>query len=167
MAKLSQLNEVLREGAASSTARKRFEVVRFTLMVKKDVLYDIGNKKMGSPKEVHEMLSPYFANLDREHFVVVALGTTNRLIGINTASVGTVNASLVHPREVFKFAHKVGACFVILAHNHPSGDTEPSKEDREITKQMVEAGKIMGIPVRDHIVFGDTSYTSFVERGYL
>ncbi|MDR1604297.1 MAG: DNA repair protein RadC [Gracilibacteraceae bacterium] len=105
--------------------------------------------------------------LDREHFRVVLLNTKNMVVGIAPISVGSLNASIVHPRECFKEALRYGANAVILAHNHPSGDPEPSRQDIELTQRLAEGGKILGIEVVDHLIIGDKNFVSLKERGYL
>ena len=94
---------------------------------------------------------------DREIFAVMLLNTKNRVIGINVVSVGSLTASVVHPREVFKAACLANATNIILTHNHPSGDPAPSKEDISITSRLVQAGRLMDIPVLDHIIIGDNT----------
>ena len=103
----------------------------------------------------------------KEHFKLILLNTRNKIIRIGTISVGTLNASLVHPREVFKEALVHNAFSVILAHNHPSGDCEPSEEDIRITKRLRDAGKIMGVEVLDHIIVTTGGYFSFKEKGLM
>ncbi len=105
--------------------------------------------------------------LDREHFKVILLNTKNHVLEIESVSVGNLNSSLVHPRELFKKAILKSAAGVILVHNHPSGDPQPSDEDRQVTARMVEAGEIIGIEVLDHIVIGDGRYASLRERGLM
>ena len=94
------------------------------------------------------------------------LDARNQLLGINTVSVGTLNSSIVHPRECFKPAILMGAASIILAHNHPSGDTTPSREDIELTKRLRDAGEILGIEVLDHLIITDTSSLSLKEAGH-
>ncbi len=119
------------------------------------------------PNDALALLQPRMQLLDREHFVVVSLTTKNRVIAIETASIGSLNSSLVHPREIFKNAIRLSAAAVILAHNHPSGDPTPSREDLEITNRLVEAGKLIGIEVLDHLIIGSGSFHSFKEEGLL
>ncbi len=121
---------------------------------------------VSSPQDVDRLLRARMAHLDRERFVVVLLDTKNAVVGTPTVSIGTLSSSLVHPREVFKPAIQAGAASVILAHNHPSGKTEPSREDREVTKRIAEAGETLGIEVLDHLVIGDTFF-SFKEHGLM
>jgi DNA repair protein RadC len=100
---------------------------------------------------------------DREQFVCLHLDARNRINALEVVSVGSLNASLVHPRELFKAAILNNAASVILAHNHPSGDTTPSREDIELTRRMVQAGEIMGIEVLDHIIVGPEGFLSMKE----
>jgi DNA repair protein RadC len=129
------------------------------------------NKKVN----ISQLLSPQdvFDNLKdirvskKEHFVVFFLDSRNQEIKREVISIGTINASLVHPREVFEPAVKYLAVQVILAHNHPSGDLEPSEEDLTVNKRLVEAGKLLGIEVLDHIIVTKNSFISFKEKGLL
>lgn len=107
------------------------------------------------------------ANLDREHFVVLHLDGKNRIIARETVSIGSLNQTIVHPREVFKTAVHNGSAAIICVHNHPCGDPEPSDEDRDITRRLCEAGDIIGIKVLDHIIVGQGNYFSFIEFGYM
>lgn len=125
-----------------------------------------GRPVISSPADVERLLRGRIANLDRENFVVVLLNTKNEVIETSTVSVGTLSASLVHPREVFKPAIRASAASVVLAHNHPSGKVEPSREDREVTKRMSEAAEILGVEVLDHVIVGD-GYFSMKEHGML
>ena len=121
---------------------------------------------ISSPADVDRLLRGRIANLDRENFVVVLLNTKNEVIGTPLVSVGTLSASLVHPREVFKPAIRASAASVVLAHNHPSGKVEPSREDREVTKRLGESAGILGIELLDHVIVGD-GYFSMKEHGML
>jgi DNA repair protein RadC len=103
----------------------------------------------------------------KEHFKLILLNSRNKIIRVRTISIGTLNTSLVHPREVFKDALAHSAASVVLAHNHPSGDPEPSEDDLKITKKLVESGKILGIEVIDHIIIGKNNFYSFREKGLI
>lgn len=103
---------------------------------------------------------------DKEHFWVIILDTRNRIRIVELVSLGTLNSSLVHPREVYRRAVRFGASSLILAHSHPSGDCEPSEEDISLTRRLAEAGKIIGIEILDHIIVGNDTL-SFKERGLL
>lgn len=122
---------------------------------------------VSSSKDVAELLMGEMAYLKKEHFMVLILDTKNRILKKETVSVGTVNASLVHPREVFTQAIRLQATSVIVAHNHPSGDPFPSYEDRQVTTRLCEAGQILGIDVLDHLILGDHCYFSFKEKGLI
>lgn len=122
-------------------------------------------KSITSPRNVFEIASVYLDGVDREHFLVIMLDTKNKIIGINTVSIGVLSSCLVHPREVFKPAILANAAAIVLVHNHPSDDPEPSKEDVTLTKRLKEAGEIIGIEVLDHVVIGDSSFVSLKERG--
>ena len=125
-----------------------------------------GRPVISSPEDVDGLLRGRIANLDRENFVVVLLNTKNEVLGFPTVSVGTLSASLVHPREVFKPAIRASAAGVVLAHNHPSGRVGPSREDREVTRRLREASEIIGIEVLDHVILGN-GYVSMKEHGIL
>jgi DNA repair protein RadC len=125
-----------------------------------------GRPMISSPADVDRLLRGRIANLDRENFVVVLLNTKNEVIGTPLISVGTLSASLVHPREVFKPAIRASAASVVLAHNHPSGQVEPSWEDREVTGRLEKCAGILGIEVLDHVIVGD-GYYSMKEHGML
>lgn len=122
---------------------------------------------LSNPKAVFEYLMPRMAHLTREQFHVILLTAKNHVIDVECVSEGTLTASLVHPREIFKSAIRRSAHAVLLAHNHPSGDPTPSREDREVTNRLVESGRLIGIQVLDHLVIGQGRYVSFRERGLL
>jgi DNA repair protein RadC len=113
------------------------------------------------------LLRTYLAHVDREHFVVIMLDRKNRIIGINTVSVGSLTASVVHPREVYKPAILANAAAIVCGHNHPSGDPAPSSEDRTITRRLVLAGEALGIRILDHIIIGEQGHFSFADEGLL
>ena len=125
-----------------------------------------GRPVISSPADVDRLLRGRIANLDRENFVAVLLNAKNEVIGAPLISVGTLSASLVHPREVFKPAIRASAASVVLVHNHPSGKVEPSPEDREATMRLEESAGILGIEVLDHVIVGD-GYYSMKEHGML
>lgn len=121
---------------------------------------------LSSPGQVFEYLRERIGREKQEHFTILCLDTKNNLI-VEDVSVGTVNASLVHPREVFKKAILNNSSHVILAHNHPSGDPTPSEEDILTTRRLVESGRILGISVADHMIVSQNSFVSMRERGML
>ena len=135
----------------------KIENVRIKLVRESAGLYC--NNYISSPEDAAEIAAKFFEDMssDREIFAVMLLNTKNRVIGINVVSIGSLSASVVHPREVFKAACLANAANIILTHNHPSGDPAPSKEDISITSRLVQAGRLMDIPVLDHIIIGDNT----------
>lgn len=115
------------------------------------------------PADVFRLLGAEARTWDRERFLCVLVDGRHRLIGIDEVSSGTLTASLVHPREIFKAAILANTCAIILVHNHPSGDPTPSQEDREITTRLRDAARILGIPILDHIVLGHNDWRSLAE----
>jgi DNA repair protein RadC len=120
-----------------------------------------------SPEDVAELMMEEMRYLTQEHFVCLFLNTKNQVIGRNTIFIGSLNSSIVHPREVFKEAIRRSSAAIICLHNHPSGDPTPSKEDIDVTKRLIEGGRILGIDVLDHIVIGDAKYSSLKNKGYI
>ncbi len=119
------------------------------------------------PEDAAEYAMPRFKNEQREHFAVILLNVKNHILSMPVISIGSLTASVVHPREVFKAAIQQTAAAMILVHNHPSGDPTPSKEDIATTKRLVEAGKLMDIPILDHIILGNDKYISLKEKGVI
>ncbi|MCL4426106.1 MAG: DNA repair protein RadC [Firmicutes bacterium] len=118
-----------------------------------------------SPRDVGNLVMEKMRYLDREHFEVLLLDTKNQVLAMELISVGTLNSSVVHPREVFKVAIKRSAAGIVLVHNHPSGDPTPSRDDLEVSRRLVEAGRLLGIDVLDHVIIGDNRFLSFKEAG--
>lgn len=123
--------------------------------------------KISSPEDVYRLIYPKMREQKKEMFIEFCLNTKNQIIREDTISIGSLNANIVHPREVFKTALAESAAHIIVAHNHPSGDPTPSKEDIEITKKLREAGKIIGIEVLDHVIIGDGKHFSMKEAGHI
>ncbi|MHB8578461.1 MAG: RadC family protein [Ignavibacteriaceae bacterium] len=123
--------------------------------------------KITSPKEVADVFIPLLIDELKEKFIVVCLNSANKIIRYEVISVGNLNSSIVHPREIFKVAIENNSASIILIHNHPSGNPEPSNEDVQITKKIVESGKILDIPVFDHIIIAGIGYSSLVEKRLL
>ena len=121
--------------------------------------------RVSSPGKVAELVMPRLRFLKQEHFLVIHLNTKNRVLAIETISVGTLDSSLVHPREVFRTAIKNSSASLILVHNHPSGEPYPSNEDLNITRRLKESGELLGIPILDHIIIGGNKYISLREEG--
>ncbi len=118
-----------------------------------------------SPQDVSTLVMEEMRYLDREQFRIILLDAKNHVLGVKTVSVGSLSSSIVHPREIFKDAIARSSAAIILVHNHPSGDPTPSREDVEVTRRLVEAGRLLGIEVLDHVVVGDNRYVSFKEKG--
>ena len=123
--------------------------------------------KVTSPNVVADLLMDEMKFLQKEEFRILILDTKNQITKVETISIGTLNASIVHPRDVFKTALLNSANSLILVHNHPSGDTTPSNEDINITNRLIDAGKLLGIKVLDHIILGDNRYLSFQEKNLI
>lgn len=145
---------------------KRVDFIRLKMVRESSIIYS--NRTINSPKEASEVLRQFLENEDRETFIAIYLTTKNEPTAIHTISIGTLCASLVHPREVFKAGIMVNAAGIIFGHNHPSGIPEPSKEDIELTKRLKDAGNIIGIEILDHIIIGcEGKFVSLKERNQL
>lgn len=120
-----------------------------------------------TPQEVYDFLKNTLVSSDKERVISILLDNRNKIIGVDEVSIGTLNSSIVHPREIFKSAILSNATSFILAHNHPSGDPDPSREDLELTKTIQKASEFFGIDLLDHIVIGNGNFISFKDRGYL
>jgi DNA repair protein RadC len=146
--------------------------IKATFEIGRRVAIDLNNRiSIKSPEDVQQIVSqflgPAMRDYDREHFLVLYLDRKGGLIVKEDVSVGGLHSSIVHPREVFKTAVKRSAASIILAHNHPSGDPAPGREDIDITRRLIEAGQIVGIEIIDHVVIGDNRYCSFKEKGLI
>jgi len=123
--------------------------------------------KINHPKDVVALISPKLAGQKREHLIGIFLNSRKRIIKEETIFIGTLNASMIHPREIFKIALDEDAVAIILVHNHPSGDLNPSNEDIKITRELVKAGKLLGITLLDHIIIERKKYFSMREKGII
>lgn len=172
---------VARYGNLASLSTKSYSELIKTNGIKKDkaatlvAAFEIGKrtavqskwfseKKITSPEDVAEIFLPLLKDELTEHFYVVCLNSANKIIRIERISTGSLDSSIVHPREVFKVAIENSAKSIIFVHNHPSGNAEPSSDDISITKKLVEVSKLMEIPVFDHIIIAERSYSSFVQK---
>ncbi len=158
VAALQKNNGIGKDKAATLSAA--FEIARRILSQQKY----LSDKKITSPQDIAEELIPVLRDENKEQFIVICLSKSNKIIRKEIISVGSLDSSVVHPREIFKVAVENNAASIILIHNHPSGNPQPSNEDISITKKLVEAGKMMDIPVFDHIIIAGNTYTSFVEK---
>ena len=159
-----------KEESPSKPRSLRFRTIRpvfETLTIKENVPAYINAKtRLTAPRQVWEMFR-FLGMESKEWMLVLLLDGKNRLSAVDVCSIGSLNQSIVHPREIFKSALLASAAAIILVHNHPSGDTTPSREDLEISKRLKEASDILGIKLLDHIVIGEEEFTSFVERGLM
>jgi len=149
------------DSAKATTLLAAFELSKRALEVN-----DTNLPVINTAKDDYAQLSD-MRDLKKEHFVVLYLNAKNQLVHKETISMGTLNANLVHPREVFEPALKHSAAQIIAAHNHPSGDSKPSEDDLEITKRLVEAGKMMGVELLDHVIIATNNHFSFKEEKLL
>lgn len=141
---------------------KRVDIVSIKMVREGSTKYE--NRKIETPFDAYVLLKNFLEDSDREKLLVVCLDTKNQPINICTVSVGTLNSSLVHPREVFKTAILSNSNQIMLAHNHPSGISAPSNEDKAMTSRIKDAGVILGIELIDHIIIGSNEYFSFKEN---
>ncbi len=147
---------------ASPTRQYRIPIYRVALV--RDGSQKVDDKQMRSPWMAAHLFRQYLGDVDREHFCVMMLNTKLRVIGIHTVSIGSIDATIAMPREVFKPAILSNAASVILCHNHPSGETDPSRDDISLTARLAEAGSLLGIKVHDHVIIGDgTQFYAFSE----
>ncbi|MBG9587985.1 JAB domain-containing protein [Cytobacillus firmus] len=144
---------------------KRINIVSIKAVKESSLLYK--ERSVRSPEDGYNLLKLFLEDKDREYFIVIALNTKNEPVAINTCHIGSLNASIVHPREVMKLGILSNAASIIVGHNHPSGQPSPSKEDIEVTERLKKAGVILGIELLDHIIVGDESFVSLKEKGYI
>lgn len=161
-ASIEELSSIKGIGLAKAAQLK----ASFELARRKDE-HDYEKTPVKSHKDVVRLAGQKLKDKKKEHFLILCLDTRNNLIRIGNISTGTLDANLVHPREVFKEAIQSLASSIILVHNHPSGNPEPSDADIDITKRILETGKIIGINVLDHIIIADNNSLSFKEKGIL
>lgn len=143
---------------------KRVNIISVKIVKESSMLYK--QRRVRSPQDSYELFREYLGEVDREHFVVMCLDTKNQPTNITTVHIGSLNASLVHPREVMKTAILSNSASIICCHPHPSGDPTPSPEDVEITERLAAACKLLSIELLDHIIIGDDKFVSLKEKGY-
>ncbi|MBU2608925.1 MAG: DNA repair protein RadC [Chloroflexi bacterium] len=161
-ASVEELSQIKGIGLAKAAQIK----AAFELANRLDGYSETGKKPVvKTPEDVVALLKGRLKDKKKEYFVVLLLDTRNQLIKASEVSVGSLDASIVHPREVFKEAIAGSAASVILAHNHPSGDPTASEDDISLTKRLAEAGEIMGIDVLDHVIIGDDNFLSLKREG--
>ncbi|HNX24103.1 MAG TPA: DNA repair protein RadC [Spirochaetota bacterium] len=159
----------LREIAAEKgLGLKKAVKIQAAFEIGRRVITDITDlKHISSPNAVWNLLLPEIACLQKEEFRVLVVNNKNMLLKKIIVSIGTITEAIVHPREVFRDAIKEAGSGIIVTHNHPSGNASPSKQDIDTTKRLAEAGKIVGIPLLDHIILTNSSYYSMKENGYI
>jgi len=162
-ATIEELSQIKGIGLAKAAQLKAC----FELGKREELEPELKNFDIKDPEAVVKAIRASIKDKAKEHFKLILLNPRNKIIGISTISIGTLNASLVHPREVFKDAITHSAASVVLAHNHPSGDPEPSEDDIKITKKLVESGKILGIEVLDHIIIAKNGFKSLANEGLI
>jgi DNA repair protein RadC len=148
--------------------KKAAQIIAFREIVRR--LYEVNsvdNTKITCPKDVFDLVKGNLMHEEVEHFQILILDTKNKVKNIENISTGSLNSSIVHPREVFNTAIRRRAANIIAVHNHPSGDTKPSREDISITERLEKAGEMVGIKLLDHIIVGNCSYLSFKEEGII
>ncbi|MCS5502753.1 DNA repair protein RadC [Lysinibacillus sp. A4] len=143
---------------------KRVNIVSVKLVKESSMLYK--QRRVRSPQDSYELFLDYLGDVDREHFVVACLDTKNQPTNISTVHIGSLNASILHPREVMKTAILSNSNSILICHSHPSGDPTPSPEDIEVTERLAAACKLLSIELLDHIILGDDKFISLKEKGY-
>ena len=148
----------------SNEPKKRIPIVTLRLVREKSILY--AKRRITSPGDAVSLFRDYMGDLDREHFVLMGLNMKNEPVVLETVHIGSLSASIVHPREVFKSAILSNAACIMVCHNHPSNDCEPSREDVSVTERLAQTGDLIGIPLLDHLIIGTEGYVSLKERGH-
>ncbi|MCM3317189.1 DNA repair protein RadC [Rummeliibacillus stabekisii] len=149
----------------TNSPAKRVNIVQVKLIREKSILYK--ERKICSPQDAYHLIYDFLGEVDREHFIVLCLDTKNQPTCIQTVHIGSLNSSIVHPREVLKTALLSNAASIIVAHNHPSGNPAPSPEDIDVTERLKKACTILGISLLDHIIVCTSDFCSIKEKGYI
>lgn len=162
-ASIEELMEIKGLGLAKACQLKAcFEISR--RFKKEETLRKNKSMIIKSPKDLYPLLKEKIINFHKEYFMVVSLDNRNKIISIDVISIGTLNSSLIHPRETFEAAIKNHAAAIIICHNHPSGELKPSEDDLLVTQNLIKAGNILGINVSDHLIITKNNYFSFKEK---
>lgn len=156
---------LLKEESKKQQPAKRVNIVSVKLIKESTMMYK--QRAIHSPEDGYTLIKQFLGDLDREAFVVVSLDTKNQPTNITLAHLGSLNSSLIHPREVMKTAILSNAASILIGHNHPSGHSEPSQEDIHVTKRLKDVGDLLGISLLDHIILGDDCFTSLKNKGYI
>ncbi|KAF6558355.1 DNA repair protein RadC [Paenibacillus sp. EKM202P] len=142
---------------------KRVQVIHLKLIREKSMLFS--GRKVHKPDDTVQLFREFIGDCDRESFCILTLSTKNQPLALQQVSLGTLNSSILHPREVFKFSILSNAASIIACHNHPSGDPTPSSEDISMSIRLQKSGELLGIELLDHIILGQDGYVSMKERG--
>jgi DNA repair protein RadC len=153
---LKEMQEI--KGIGPAKAMQIKSILEFSKRVK---VKSLKKKPLKNGQDVFDYASPKLSGLKQEHFMAILLDTKNHVINDQIISIGTLNSSIIHPRDIFKSAIKESANAIILVHNHPSGDPEPSEEDKATTEKIMQVGELMGIKILDHVIIGNNSHYSF------
>ncbi|MEB2584702.1 JAB domain-containing protein [Bacillus cereus] len=156
---------VLESSVGMNQPAKRVDIIKLKMVKESSLLYK--ERRVKSPEDASLLFKQFLDGADREYFIVLCLDIKNQPTAINVCHIGSLNSSIVHPREVLKPAIISNAASIIVAHNHPSNDPTPSREDLEVTKRLIEAGKVVGIDVLDHLIVCEESFISLKEKGYM
>lgn len=156
---------VLESSIVMNQPAKRVDIVKLKMVRESSLLYK--ERRIKSPEGASLLFKQFLEEADREYFIVLCLDIKNQPTAINVCHIGSLNSSIVHPREVLKTAIISNAASIIVAHNHPSNDPTPSREDLEVTKRLIEAGKVVGIDVLDHLIVCEGSFISLKEKGHM
>jgi DNA repair protein RadC len=162
MTNTNQINQLI----INPIPRKRVSIIKTMIIKERTMLY--GARQVNTPALAAELARDLFANSDREMLIVASLDAKCNPLSLEIAAIGNVNTCIVSPREIFKHAIVTNAVHIMIYHNHISGDCTPSNEDISVTKRLIEAGELLGIPLLDHVIIGDgNSYLSIREDGYI
>ena len=173
---LGEFGDLVSTGRAGVDEMRRVPGIGFARACQLVAAFELGkrfareSRKSGSsiraPKDVARLFMDEIKDYDREHFKAAFLNTKNQIIKVVTVSIGSLNASIVHPREILKPAIAASAASIVLIHNHPTGDPTPSREDVEFTRRFARCGELIGIELLDHVVIGADRFQSLKESGY-
>ena len=155
----------MKENQAKAVPAKRVNIVQIKLVREKTMLYK--GRRVYSPRNAYELIRDFLGDVDQEHFIILCIDIKNQPTCIQTVHIGSLNASIVHPREVLKPAILSNVEGILIVHNHPSNDTTISKEDIGVTKRLMEAGDIVGMDVLDHLILCEDGFHSLKELGYM
>jgi DNA repair protein RadC len=164
MMQLNQSEKPAKRERDRKMQAKRVGIVTLKMVKESSILYK--ERSVKSPEDAYRLFKPFLEEADREMFLVACLNTKNQPTAINVCHIGSLNSSIVHPREVMKAAILSNSASILVAHNHPSNDVTPSREDIEVTNRLKQAGELIGIDLIDHLIVGGDNYLSLKEKGH-